>query len=320
MTEGITLVEVGPRDGLQNLKAYVPTDRKISLIERLAASGIREIQTGAFVHPRAIPQFRDMEAVLAGLKGRPGLEHAVLTALVPNLEGAEAAVACGLRKIDFFFSASRSHNLNNVRKTPEASLDLLEGILRRVIPGRSVTVRVNLATAFGCPFEGYPTTESILRHVQAVAALGVREITLCDTVGYGFPSQVEEILQACFGACPDVSFGVHFHNTRGLGLANALKAFDAGVRVFDAAIGGLGGCPFAPGASGNVATEDMTFMFNQMGIPTGIRLEGLLEAARYLQGILPDVPLSSALLQAGPPVTTPWVSGALDPKGETGPC
>ena len=295
---GVKIVEVGPRDGLQNLDVQIPADVKVRLIERLAASGLREIQIGAFVRPSAIPQFRDMREVAARVRGISGV---TLTALVPNLQGAEAAFESGIRKLVFFFSISRSHNLNNVQQTPEASLEALASIMDVFSARPNVSVCVALATVFGCPFEGFFPTDAVLRHVAAVADRGVMEVTLCDTVGFGTPAQVAEITRACMAGFPEVTFGVHLHDTRGLGLANALKAYEGGIRVFDAAVGGLGGCPFAPGASGNIATEDLVFMFGQMGIETGVCLETLLGTARFLQEMLPGTPLTSALFHAGPP-------------------
>jgi len=294
----IHIVEVGPRDGLQNLSGFVETESKISLIRRLAESGIREIQAGAFVSPRAIPQFRDMQAMMAGLGD---LRDVTLTALVPNLRGARAAMASGIRKLNFFFSVSRSHNLNNVRQTPRESLGALKIIRDELLSGTDVTVRVDLAVAFGCPFEGTIKTEVILDCLKQVASLGFREVTLCDTVGFGHPALVESVIAACRKHFPEVALGVHLHNTRGLALANTLRAYDMGIRSFDAAIGGLGGCPFAPGASGNVATEDVVFMFEAMGLATGIDLPALLRTSQYLQDLLPDTPMASALFQAGLP-------------------
>ncbi len=294
----IHIVEVGPRDGLQNLNDFVETESKIGLIRRLAESGVREIQAGAFVSPRAIPQFRDMKAMMAGILD---LQDVTLTALVPNLAGAKDALASGIRKFNFFFSVSRSHNLSNVRQTPQESLTALKIIRDELLPGTDVTVRVDLATAFGCPFEGTVKTEVILDYLGQVVSLGFREVTLCDTVGFCHPGLVESVIAACRKHFPEVALGIHLHNTRGLALANALRAYDMGIRSFDAAIGGLGGCPFAPGASGNVATEDMAFMFEAMGLATGIDLATLLRASQYLQAILPDVPISSALFRAGLP-------------------
>jgi hydroxymethylglutaryl-CoA lyase len=295
---GVTIVEVGPRDGLQNLTTQVKTEDKVRLIEWLAASGLREIQIGAFVNPGAIPQFRDIKEVAACVRDLPGV---TLTALVPNLRGAQTAFESGIRKLIFFFSISRSHNLNNVQQTTAASLETLASIMKIFSSHPDTTICAALATVFGCPFEGFFPTDAILRYVEAVADMGITEVTLCDTVGFGNPGQVEEITRACMEKFPEVTFGVHLHNTRGLGLANALKAYETGIRIFDAAVGGLGGCPFAPGASGNIATEDIVFMFNQMGVETGVHLEKLLDATQYLQDILPDVPLTSALFHAGLP-------------------
>jgi hydroxymethylglutaryl-CoA lyase len=294
----IHIVEVGPRDGLQNLSGFVKTENKISLIRRLAASGIREIQVGAFVSDKAIPQFRDMQTVMAGLHD---LRDVTLTALVPNLHGARAALASGIRKLNFFFSVSRSHNLNNVRQTPQESLTALKIIRDELLSETDVVVRIDLATAFGCPFEGTIKTGVILDYLHQVVSLGFREVTLCDTVGFGHPALVASVVTACREHYPEVVFGVHLHNTRGLALANALKAYEVGIRSFDAAIGGLGGCPFAPGASGNVATEDIVFMFDAMGLSTGIDMPSLLGASQYLQETLPDTPMASALFRAGLP-------------------
>ncbi|HOI72667.1 MAG TPA: hydroxymethylglutaryl-CoA lyase [Syntrophales bacterium] len=311
---GVRIVEVGPRDGLQNLSVFVATDRKTDLIRRLAACGVREIQAGAFVNPRAIPQFRDMKEVLADVRDLRD-SGVILTTLVPNLQGARDAVEAGVSKLDFFFSVSRSHNQNNVRQTPEESLSALRLVLGEFDRAPGLSFRVNLATVFGCPFEGYLETAVILEYVEKTILLGIREITLCDTVGWGYPAQVETILKACLAAFPEVTFGVHLHNTRGLGLANALKAWETGIRVFDSALGGLGGCPFAPGASGNVATEDLVFLFRSMGIDTGIDLDALLDTASFLQGILPETPLTSSLFRAGPPRKVPFGSGGGEKPG-----
>jgi hydroxymethylglutaryl-CoA lyase len=294
----IHIVEVGPRDGLQNLNRFVKTLDKISLIRRLAASGIREIQAGAFVSPRAIPQFSDMQSVMAGLRD---LRDVTLTALVPNLEHARDALDAGIRKFNFFFSVSRSHNLSNVRQTPQESVSSLKRIRDELLLETDVAVRVDLATVFGCPFEGAIKTDVILDYLEQVVSLGFGEVTLCDTVGFGHPALIESVVAACRTHFPDVALGIHLHNTRGLALANALRAYDLGIRSFDAAIGGLGGCPFAPGASGNVATEDIVFMFDAMGLSTGIDMISLLNVTKYLQDILPDTPMASALFRAGLP-------------------
>jgi len=309
----VSIVEVGPRDGLQNIAVFVETAQKVSLIRHLAASGLNEIQVGAFVSPRAIPQFRDMKEVAAGIIDLPKVRF---SALVPNLHGAREAIRSGIEKLIFFFSLSESHNLNNVRQTKEASLKGLELIKNDLTAEAPAELCVALATVFGCPFEGYFTTDNILKDIENIVNMGIREITLCDTVGFGNPGQVEQITSACLRVFPEVAFAVHFHNTRGLGLANALRAYDVGVRRFDAALGGLGGCPFAPGASGNIATEDLAFMFKEMGVSSGIDFDSLLTVTSFLKEILPGVSLSSAVYQAGLPKTqtsgrlcgAPWVN------------
>lgn len=299
----VRICEVGPRDGLQNLAACIPTARKIDLIRRLADAGLKHIQIGAFVNPHAIPQFADIEAVAGGVRDLGGV---TLSALVPNVRGARRAVASGIDTLVFFFSVSRSHNLANVRQTPEESLAALEVIRTDVLPGSGATLRVDLATAFGCPFEGRIATETVLAYVHRVAEAGIGEITLCDTVGVGNPRQTEALARACREAFPEIAFGMHFHDTRGLALANALKAWEAGIRSFDGALGGLGGCPFAPGATGNVATEDLAYLFSEMGIETGVSPGALLAAGGFLREIIPGLALTSALARAGLPVRHPF--------------
>ena len=294
----VTIVEVGPRDGLQNLSFFVETEKKIRLIQLLAKSGIRAMEATSFVHPKAIPQFRDAAETVAGIKGIPGLK---IIALIPNLFGAQRALAAGAHELSFVFSVSLSHNRNNVNKTPEESLEELQRIMD--LPGRDQawSIRVNLATAFGCPFEGILADEQVYAAVDRVVGMGAKFINLADTVGFGNPAQVRRIFTECLRRHPDRQFVVHLHNTRGLALANALAAYEAGVRIFDAAVGGLGGCPYAPGASGNVSTEDMVFMFEGMGLTTGIDFPALFEAGKYLREITPGVELSSSVLKAGLP-------------------
>jgi hydroxymethylglutaryl-CoA lyase len=296
--EAVQIAEVGPRDGLQNLKEFVETEKKISLIRRLGESGLREIEAGSFVHPKAIPQFRDMSDVI---KGVLNLEGVKLTALVPNLKGAQNALESGIRTIIVVISVSRSHNLNNVRLTPEESLEELKKIIELESAYPGLEIQLDLATTFGCPFEIKVKEEDVLRFVGGVGEMGIRKINLCDTVGFANPRQVERITHTSMENFPEITFGIHLHNTRGLGLANALAAYESGIRFFDSSIGGLGGCPFAPGASGNVATEDIVFMFNEMGVETGVDIQCLLKASQYLKEILPKVALTSALFNAGLP-------------------
>jgi hydroxymethylglutaryl-CoA lyase len=294
----VKIIEVGPRDGLQNVRTFVPADKKILFIKKLAACGIKEIQIGSFVAPRAIMQFKDIKEVANSVSSLRGV---VLSALIPNERGAEEANTCGIKKLIFFFSVSREHNYCNVRQSPQESLKELKRICRSCLPNPSITLRVDLATAFGCPFSGNITTAAVLRMVDKVAACGIKEITLCDTVGFGNPRMVEEKFSACRRLFPQINFGAHFHNTRGLALANTLRAYDTGVRSFDSAVGGLGGCPYAPGSSGNVATEEMVFMFEEMGIKTGVDLKKLLDVCFFLNKTLPQAKLASSLYQAGLP-------------------
>jgi len=296
--EEVEIVEVGPRDGLQNLPFYVETEKKVQLIRLLAESGIKAMETTSFVHPKAIPQFRDAAETIAGVKGTPGLK---IIALVPNLLGAQWALAAGVQELSFVFSVSLSHNRNNVNKTPEESLEELKRIFD--LPGMETqwTLRVNLATAFGCPFEGILPDDLVYEYTDRVVRIGAKVIALADTVGYGNPAQVRRIVAASLRQYPERHFIIHLHNTRGLGLANALAAYEAGLRTFDSSIGGLGGCPYAPGATGNISTEDLVFMFESMGVKTGIRFPQLFRASNYLREILPGVEFSSGVLKAGLP-------------------
>jgi hydroxymethylglutaryl-CoA lyase len=296
--ENVKIVEVGPRDGLQSINSFVPTEKKIQFIRKLAATGIKEIEIGSFVAPKAIPQFKDIIEVAQRVKSLRGI---VLSALIPNEQGAASAIDSGIHKIVFFFSISKSHNCCNVRQSPQESVKELKRICRSYLSDPEIILKVDLATAFGCPFEGDIKTAAVLRTVDKIAALGIREITLCDTVGFGNPRMVEEKFNACLQRYPEINFGAHFHNTRGLALANALRAYDVGIKSFDAAAGGLGGCPYAPHSSGNVATEDLAFMFEKMGIDTGIDLKKLLTIASYLHKILPLARLESSLYRAGLP-------------------
>jgi hydroxymethylglutaryl-CoA lyase len=276
----------------------VETEKKVQLIRLLAESGIQAMEATSFVHPKAIPQFRDAAETIAGVKGTPGLK---IIALVPNLLGAQRALAAGVQELSFVFSVSLSHNRNNVNKTPEESLEELKRIFD--LPGMETqwTLRVNLATAFGCPFEGILPDDLVYEYTDRVVRIGAKVIALADTVGYGNPAQVRRIVAASLRQYPERHFIIHLHNTRGLGLANALAAYEAGLRTFDSSIGGLGGCPYAPGATGNISTEDLVFMFESMGVKTGIRFPQLFRASNYLREILPGVEFSSGVLKAGLP-------------------
>lgn len=294
----VSVVEVGPRDGLQNLTQFLETEKKIQLIKLLAKSGLKYIEATSFVHPKAIPQFKDAKEIIAGVIHLPGVK---LRVLVPNLFGAKSALETGIRELAFVFSVSESHNKNNVNKTREESVGELEKILELKKEYREMNVMASLSTTFGCPFEGEVKEAEILKYIERVISLGVTSLTLADTVGYGNPKQVRRIVRRCLDQFPSVTFGAHFHNTRGLGLANALVCLEEGVKILDSSIGGLGGCPYAPGATGNIATEDLVFMLESMGIRTGIDMESLLQVSQFLHDAIKDVPIASHLFKAGLP-------------------
>jgi hydroxymethylglutaryl-CoA lyase len=298
--ETVVIREVMLRDGLQNIAEFIPTPVKVGIYERLIQSGIRDVEFTSFVNPKAIPQFQDAgefaRRVIA-LKPR----DAIASALVPNLKGAQMALESGVRSLVFVMSVSESHNINNVRRTQAESVSEAKKILemRKTYP--ELTVKISLATVFGCPFEGKIEPAVTLKFVREFYQLGFRDISLADTVGYGNPRQIREVCRLCFEEFPEVPFGIHLHNTRGLGLANSFAAYEAGVRIIDGAVGGLGGCPFAPGASGNTSTEDLVFMFEEMGINTGIDMKTLLEVSAFFQSTKRDVCFTSSILKVGLP-------------------
>lgn len=296
----VVIRDVLLRDGLQNLKEFIPTEQKIELLRMIVASGITHIEFTSFVNPKAVPQFADaVQMAHAALPAVPDTVH--LAALVPNLKGAQRALEQGVRRLEFVMSVSESHNQSNVRRTTAESVEELRRILalRDGYPG--MDVGAGMATVFGCPYEGKIPPAVVLGFVRQFHALGIRSMALADTIGSGNPREVKEVARLCLAEFPDVVFSVHLHNTRGLGAANAFAAFESGIRIFDGAIGGLGGCPFAPGARGNIATEDLAYLFEEMGIGTGIRLEGVLGISQHLQRTYPALRLSSNLLEAGLP-------------------
>ena len=291
----IHLQEVGTRDGLQAESAFVPTEDKIALVDALSEAGLSKIEVTAFVSPKAIPALRDAEQVLREIRRKPGV---VYSALVPNVRGAERAVESRADELNLVMSASESHNLSNLRMTRDTSFAGLAEVARAV-QGTGVAINVSLSCAFGCPMEGDVPMQGVLdwchRHVQELGAHGV---TLCDTTGMAYPTQVAQLTQAFRERWPDTELTLHFHNTRGMGLANVLAAIDAGADRFDASFGGIGGCPYAPGASGNVCTEEIAHALALMGYDTGVDLSRLLAAAGRLPALIGhDVP--SQILKAG---------------------
>ncbi|WP_106804884.1 hydroxymethylglutaryl-CoA lyase [Pseudomonas sp. S5D5] len=274
--------EVSPRDGLQIEPTWVETVDKIALIDQLSLAGFSRIEAGSFVSPKAIPALRDGEQVFQGIARKPGV---IYVALIPNLKGAQRAVESRADELNLVMSASQTHNLANMRMRCEASLAAFGDIVR-FAGDHPVRLNGSIATTFGCPFEGKIDEDRVLQIVDAYQALGIQGISLADTTGMANPRQVERLVKRVLQRVPAGDLTLHFHNTRGLGLCNVLAAYEAGARRFDAALGGLGGCPFAPGASGNICTEDLVNLCDEVGIHTGIDLPHLLHMSRRLPALL----------------------------------
>jgi len=291
----IQICEVGPRDGLQNAKQLMPTAAKKAWIAALAASGLKEIEVGSFVPPRLIPAMADTAEIVAFARSIQGLK---VVALAPNFKGFQRAVEAGAHKITFPVSASRAHSESNVRMTPEQMVEEVRRCVLSAHPG--VEIEGAVATAFGCTMQGEVPESDVVRIAVALAQI-CDAVALADTVGYGNPAQVKRVFSLVKKEIGEKLEGAHFHNTRGLGIANALAAYEVGVRNFDSSMGGLGGCPFAPGASGNVITEDLVFMFESMGVSTGIDFGKLLEARALLVKGIPEEPLYGHTPVAGLP-------------------
>lgn len=269
--------EVVTRDGFQNESHFVPTDAKVALVDDLAACGFAKVEVTSFTSARAIPMLRDAEEVMGRIRRMPNVEYA---ALVPNGRGAERAIDARVDELNFVLSVSETHNRANVRATRQESFARLKEVVG--LAAGQVPVNVSLSTAFGCPMEGQVPLEEVLRWVARCAELGVRGFTICDTTGMANPRQVARTSAALQRLVGDFQITMHFHNTRGMGLANLVAAADEGVVRFDGSLGGLGGCPYAPGASGNICSEDAVHMLEEMGYDTGVNLERLLGVARTL--------------------------------------
>ncbi|MCB8888213.1 hydroxymethylglutaryl-CoA lyase [Vreelandella malpeensis] len=274
----IEINEVGPRDGLQIEQRFIPTAEKIRWIDALSTTGLARIEATSFTSPKAIPHLADATDVVNGIERRDGVE---ITVLVPNLKGTERALACRVDELNLVMSASASHGLANLRMTPQQSIERFSEIVSMARES-GVFINASLSTTFGCPFEGVVPQARVLELIEQLVALGIDGVTLCDTTGMANPAQVKALCEAVITRWPSTAFTLHVHNTRGMGLANALAAWQAGITRFDAALGGLGGCPFAPGATGNVCTEDLVHMFEAMGVNTGVDLDALLEVAATL--------------------------------------
>lgn len=279
LPEKLTLVEVGPRDGFQNVKTQIETEDKIAIIRGMIEAGVREMEITSFVNPKWLPQMSDATAVAAEvLKSAPEDFRAI--ALAPNKRGVENAVKAGLKHVTYVLSASESHNQKNVNRPIEKSLEELKDIKEGFT---DTNIRVSLATSFGCPFEGKVPITQVLKVLEQICGTGIREVILCDTIGVADPIQVQKTVREVKKQFGDLVLGLHFHDTRGMGLSNIFAGLCEGVAIYETSIGGLGGCPFAPGSAGNTATEDMLNMASSMGIGHGIDMEQYLHTVEYVK-------------------------------------
>ncbi|WP_136247083.1 hydroxymethylglutaryl-CoA lyase [Halomonas borealis] len=291
----VSVTEVGPRDGLQNEPTVLDIAEKLELVHALVAAGVTSFELTSFVSPRAVPALADAGELVAALRGLDGVH---LSALVPNPRGAERALEAGVDAVVLFVSASETHNAKNVNRSVAASLSGFEDVAR-VLDGSGIALRGAIATSFGCPFEGDVEAAAVGRIAQRFAELGIRDVSLGDTTGMATPPLVAERIRHLREAAPQIAPTLHFHNTRGLGLANVMQGLALGVDRYESSIGGLGGCPFAPGASGNIASEDLIYLLDEMGIATGIDLDGMIEAARVASRLM-GRPLPGQVSKAGP--------------------
>jgi hydroxymethylglutaryl-CoA lyase len=299
----VLISEVGPRDGLQSIDAIMPLEAKKAWVAAEAAAGVREIEVGSFVSAKLLPQLADTSELAAYAKTIPGL---IVAVLVPNLRGAEAAVAVGADKLTLPLSVSETHSLKNVRRTHEQMIEEAGAIARliRSLPvDRRPKFEGSLSTVFGCTLEGPIADATVVKMAAALMDAGCDEVGLSDTTGYANPAEVKRLITLVRGVVGEVALsGIHLHNTRGLGLANVLAALDMGLTTFDSSLGGIGGCPFAPGASGNIVTEDLVFMLESMGLRTGIDLPALLAVRELVAASLRDEPLYGFVPEAGLPL------------------
>jgi len=282
----VTIVEVGPRDGFQNLAAFIPTERKAEIIEKLAEAGVKKIEFSSFVHPKWIPQLADAADLYRLIKGRPGLE---LRALIPNEKGLERAIESGVKEITWVVGATDSGNMANLNMTTDQSLE----IIRRVgkwVHGAGVKLHGAIAYALGDPVEGDVPLARLIHVIEVFRSIGDTAISLADSIGIASPQKIRDTILGLFRAFPDARWSIHLHNILGLGIANALAAWECGVTVFESSIAGLGGCPYAPYPGGNVATEELVYMFNKLGVSTGIDLDRLVAARDWVRSIVGEKP------------------------------
>ena len=314
----VLISEVGPRDGLQSVSRTMPTDAKKRWLDALYAAGLREIEVTSFVPPKLMPQLADAAAVVAHALTLPGL---VVAALVPNFKGAQAAMAAGVHKITIPSSASEAHSRANVRKTREQMISEVRNIVAlRNDTAPQIEVEAGVSVAFGCTLQGLVPEDDVIRLMEALVAAGVDMSGMADTTGMANPAQVRRLYRRAIAAVGMVKVGsAHMHNTRGLGLANCLAAYEEGIRTFDSSLAGLGGCPHAPGASGNVVTEDLVMMFEAMGLNTGIDIEKLIAARQPLSAGLPGEPLWGMTAGAGLPMGFVYADGRVPQRPQKEP-
>ncbi|HYF79864.1 MAG TPA: hydroxymethylglutaryl-CoA lyase [Symbiobacteriaceae bacterium] len=301
LPQNVRIIEVGLRDGLQAEQRFVPTEEKIKLVHALVDAGISHLEASSFVHPGAVPQMADAELVFSGVRRRPGVRYG---ALVLNRKGAERAIAAGVDEIRFATMISETFSRRNARMSVKDSLDqACQTAARCREAGTGYQVAGVLGTCFGCPYEGSVAPEAVMTAIERLVTHGIPHVTLCDTTGMAHPLQVTQLCEAIGRCWPGLSVGLHFHNTRGMGLANVLAGLQAGVSTFESAVGGAGGCPFAPGANGNVCTEDLVHMLHSMGVQTGVDLKSLVAVAVRLENLLGHQ-LPGQVMKAGESLTT----------------
>lgn len=297
----VVVREVGLRDGLQIHPTFMPTERKLAWIAAEARAGVSEIEVTSYVPAKVVPQFVDAEAVSVGALQVPGL---TVAALIPNYRGAERGIELGVHKLNFVMSASKTHNLNNVRREREdsvADFHRIVELVRSQPADKRPLIVAGLATSFGCSFEGRVAVSDVVKYACLLAEAGADELVIPDTVGYADPQLVRTVFKALKAELGDKVIAAHFHDTRGTGLANVAAALECGIRHFDASLAGIGGCPFAPGATGNIVMEDLCFMLDSMGLRTGVDLEQLVEIRHIIRDTLPDIEMHGALSRAGLP-------------------
>jgi hydroxymethylglutaryl-CoA lyase len=301
MKDKVIVREVGLRDGLQIHPTFMPTESKLAWIAAEAAAGVSEIEVTSYVPPKLIPQFADAAEVTAGALKVPGL---MVAALIPNLKGAERGIALGVKKLNFVMSVSHTHNLKNVRREPDESVADFRQIvtlIKNLPEDQRPIITGGLSTALGCSYEGRVAVAAVVKRAVQLMEAGADELVVADTVGYADPIQVREVFRAVLKEVGTLPVAAHFHDTRGTGLANVSAALDCGITRFDASLAGLGGCPFAPGATGNIVMEDLCFLLDSMGFETGVDLQKLLAVRDIITKSLPDMPMQGALAKAGLP-------------------